>query len=41
MVKFYFTIDILGNLKMETLRLDTGQRQIKTVNVHGILEEVE
>lgn len=39
-LKYHFTIDIYGNLKMEKFSLDTGRRQIINKKITGLLEEV-
>lgn len=38
-MKYHFTIDIYGNLKMEKFSLDNGIRQIITKKITGLLEE--
>lgn len=40
-MKYHFTIDINGNLRMEKFSLDNGVRQIISKNINGILEEVK
>lgn len=40
-LKYHFTIDIYGNLKMEKFSLDNGRRQIITKKITGLLEEVK
>lgn len=39
-LKYHFTIDIYGNMKMEKFSLDTGFRQVITKKITGLLEEV-
>ncbi len=40
-MKYHFTIDLKGNLKMEKYSLDNGKRQILIKRITGILEEVK
>ena len=40
-MKYHFTIDIYGNLKMEKFSLDNGVRQIINKNITDIIEELE
>lgn len=39
-LKYHFTIDIYGNLKMEKFSLDSGTRQIITKKITKLLEEL-
>lgn len=39
-MKYHFTIDIHGNLRMEKFSLDNGRRQIINKKITGLLEEV-
>ena len=39
-VKYHFTIDLKGNLRMEKYSLDNGEKQILTHKITGLLEEV-
>ncbi|WP_349664376.1 Hsp70 family protein [Cellulophaga lytica] len=39
-MKYHFTIDLKGNLRMEKYSLDNGKKQILTKKITGILEEV-
>lgn len=38
-LKYHFTIDIYGNLKMEKFSLDNGVRQVMKKNISGLIEE--
>uniref|UniRef100_UPI00404A8370 phospholipase D-like domain-containing protein n=1 Tax=Flavobacterium sp. TaxID=239 RepID=UPI00404A8370 len=38
-IKYHFTIDIYGNLKMEKFSLDNGVRQVITENISVLMEE--
>jgi hypothetical protein len=38
-LKYHFTIDIYGNLKMETFSLDNGVRQVIDKNISELIEE--
>lgn len=40
-MKYHFTIDIFGNLRMEKFSLDNGIRQIIKKKINGLLEEFE
>ena len=40
-LKFHFTIDLNGNLRMEKFSLDNGKRQILNRNIAGLLVEEE
>lgn len=39
-MKYHFTIDLKGNLRMEKYSLDNGRKQILTKKITGLLEEV-
>ncbi len=39
-IKFHFTINIYGMLKMEMFSLDNGMRQIIVKQLTGLLEEI-
>jgi hypothetical protein len=40
-MKYHFTIDIYGNLRMEKYSLDNGIRQVLTKKINGLLEKIE
>lgn len=40
-IKYHFTIDIYGNLRMEKYSLDNGAKQVITTKVTELLEKVE
>lgn len=40
-MKYHFTIDLKGNLRMEKYSLDNGKRQILNKKITGILEEIK
>lgn len=40
-MKYHFTIDIYGNLRMEKYSLDNGIRQVLTKKITGLLEKTE
>lgn len=40
-MKYHFTIDIYGNLKMEKFSLDNGVRQVKAKSIVELLEEMK
>jgi molecular chaperone DnaK (HSP70) len=40
-IKYHFTIDIYGNLKMEKFSLDNGRRFIISKKITGLLEEIQ
>lgn len=40
-IKYHFTIDIFGNLRMEKFSLDNGVKTILNKKITGLLEEVE
>lgn len=39
-IKYHFTIDIFGNLRMEKYSLDNGKKQILNKKITGLLEEI-
>jgi len=39
-LKYHFTIDIYGNMRMEKFSLDNGRRQILNKKITGLLEEI-
>lgn len=39
-MKYHFTIDLKGNLRMEKYSLDNGNKQILTKKITGLLEEI-
>ncbi|TYB76458.1 phospholipase D-like domain-containing protein [Bizionia myxarmorum] len=39
-LKYHFTIDLKGNLKMEKYSLDNGNKQILTKKITGLLEQI-
>lgn len=40
-LKYHFTIDIYGNMKMEKFSLDNGRRQVLNKKITGLLEELK
>lgn len=40
-LKYHFTIDIYGNLRMEKYSLDNGKRQVLNKKITGLLEELK
>ena len=40
-IKYHFTIDIYGNMRMEKYSLDNGRKQIISRNISGLLKEIK
>jgi hypothetical protein len=40
-IKYHFTIDLFGNLRMEKYSLDNGKKQIINKKITGLLEEIK